>query len=250
MAKGATLADLPLFSLFRAEPAAVAVQARAMADEIPLPQTDAAQAKMEFLLRLRARGISDVNVLRALEIIPRESFAPHRYRDLALRDVALPIGCGQTMQEPLLVARMIEALRVEPGHKVLEIGAGSGYASAVLARLAADVTSVERFQSLVTAARTRLDALGISNVSVVQADGLALPPDLGPFDRILVHGRLDTLPESLIGLLAEGGSVVAGLMSEGASRIVRWRHGPDGLMQDAICEGRLQRLIPGVAAAL
>ena len=250
MGKSANLAALPLFSLFRTEPAAAAARSALMTDETPAVQADAAQAKMEFVLRLRARGISDVNVLRALEIIPRESFAPHRYRDLALRDVALPIACGQTMQEPLLVARMIEALRVEQGQKVLEIGAGSGYASAVLARLTQDVTSVERFQSLVTAARTRLDALGIANVTVIHADGLALPPDMGPFDRILVHGRLDTLPDSLICLLAEEGCVVAGLMSEGAPRIVRWRHAPGGLMQDSICEGRLQRLIPGLAAVL
>ncbi len=261
MAKGANrgdsiLVDLPLFGLFRAEPvpqttpAPASVRKSFMADAAPPPAVDRAQAKMEFLLRLRARGIADVNVLRALETVPRETFAPHRYRDLALRDVALPIACGQTMQEPMLVARMIEALRVEPGDRVLEIGAGSGYASAILARLASHILSVERFHSLAVSARTRLEQLGLTNVTVLHADGLALPPDMGPFDRIVVHCRLNELPESLLCLLADGGVIVAGQMKEGASQIVRWRHEAAGFVQDVICPARLQGLIPDVAAIL
>jgi UDP-N-acetylenolpyruvoylglucosamine reductase len=99
-------------------------------------EAEAAQAVMAFLLRMRARGISDVAVLRALETTPRDLFVPHRYRDLALRDMALPIPCGQTMPEAWLVAVMMEALDLAPHHRVLEIGAGSGYATAIAARLA------------------------------------------------------------------------------------------------------------------
>ena len=104
--------------------------------DLPLPipgeaEARAAQTLMAFLLRMRARGISDVAVLRALETTPRELFVPHRYRDLALRDIALPIPCGQTMPEAWLVARMMEALDLEPRHRLLEIGAGSGYATAM-----------------------------------------------------------------------------------------------------------------------
>ena len=120
----------------------------------------AAQAVMAFLLRLRARGIADVTVLRALETVPRERFVPHRYRDLALRDIALPIACGQTMPEAWLVARMMEGLDLAPNHRVLEVGAGSGYATAILARLAGEVVSCEIFEPLAVECAQRLARLG------------------------------------------------------------------------------------------
>jgi protein-L-isoaspartate(D-aspartate) O-methyltransferase len=190
---------------------------------------------MEFVLGLRVRGIADVNVLRALELVPREAFAPHKYRDLALRDVALPIACGQTMPEPFLVARMIEALRVEPGQRVLEIGTGSGYATAILASLGAKVVSYERFKTLAHAAQTRLAQLAPANVSVVWGDGLALAADSGPYDRILVHGVLNQEPDHFLELLADGGVIVAGRRQEGVAKqeavtkIVRYAHKQSGL---------------------
>ena len=107
-----------------------------------------AQAKAAFLLIMRARGIQDVNVLRALETVPREIFVPHRYQDLARRHLALPLRCGQTLPEPFLAARMIEALELAAHHRVLEIGAGSGYAAAVLSEIAANIYTVERLGQL------------------------------------------------------------------------------------------------------
>ena len=154
----------------------------------PAPTPEDREGFAAFLLRLRSRGISDIGVLRALEMVPRDAFVPHRYLDLALRDVALPIGCGQTMPEPFLVARAMEALSLSPGHRVLEIGTGSGYSAAVIARLAAEVVSLERFQTLALEASTRLADLGIQNARVLWADGLALPEGLGLFDRVVVHG--------------------------------------------------------------
>ena len=141
---------------------------------------DAAEAKAAFHLRMRARGIQDISVLRAFEIVPRQAFVPRRYLDLAQRDLALPIDCGQTLPEPWLVARLIEAAKVERKHRVLEIGAGTGYATAILSHLAADVISLERYQSLAIAAQARLDAQGIENAAVVWgrwpgAAGLARP---------------------------------------------------------------------------
>ena len=252
MAKGSKFGDLPLPALLNAEPApeAESVEAQPASFEETVEQADSAQAKMAFLLGLRARGIADVNILRALATIPRVTFAPHRYRDLALREVALPIACGQTMSEPWLTARMIEALLVSPEHRVLEIGSGSGYATAILARLASQVVSVERFKSLVVEAQTRLDLLGLTNVDVVWGDGLALPPEQGPFDRILIHGLLDGLPEAIFGLLADGGIIVAGRAGEAGVRVVKLAHGPTGVTGEDVCPARLRPLIPGVARSL
>ncbi len=168
-----------------------------------------AQARMAFLLGLRARGISDVAVLRAMEGAPREIFVPRQYADLAWREIALPISCGQTMPEPWLVARMMEALSVSGAHRALEIGSGSGYATAILAQLAGEVVSFERYRSLAVEAHTRLEALGVRNASVTWDDGLEAVQLVGRFDRILVHGCLDSVPTNIFAALAEGGVLVA-----------------------------------------
>ena len=118
-------------------------------------------------------------MLRAFELVPRQAFVPRRYLDLAQRDLALPIDCGQTLPEPWLVARMIEAAKVERTHRVLEIGAGPHATAAILSHLAADVIALERYQSLAIAAQARLDAQGIENAAV-WGDGLALPASLDP----------------------------------------------------------------------
>lgn len=209
-----------------------------------------AQATMQFLLRLRERGIGAISVLRALETIPRERFVPHRHADLAWRDIALPIPCGQTMHEPFLVARMVEALAVEPGHRVLEIGAGNGYSAAVLSRLAKEVVTVERFEALAVAAATRLGALGLDNVKVVCGDGLALDDDLGLFDRILVQGVIESLPDSLVNRLTEGGIIVFGERGERRrdSSLMRLVHGANGFRRERVAACRLQPLIRAAQA--
>ena len=166
------------------------------------------EATMAFVLRLRARGIADIDVLRALETVPRHLFVPHLYVDLAWRDVALPIACGQTMPEPWLVARMMEALKPAPDHRVLEIGAGSGYATAILARLAREVVSFERFGSLATEAATRLRQLDVANARVLHGDGLAPGGEHGVFERVLIHGVVERVPEAVLSLVVENGVVV------------------------------------------
>ena len=117
-----------------------------------------ASDRAQFLLRMRQRGVGDVKVLRAMERTPRSFFVAQRYADIAARDIALPIGGGQTAPPPSTTAAMLEALRLEPKHSVLEIGAGSGYAAALLAQLAADVLAMERCQSLAVEAAARLAA--------------------------------------------------------------------------------------------
>jgi protein-L-isoaspartate(D-aspartate) O-methyltransferase len=213
---------------------------------------DAAQEVMAFVLRMRARRISDVAVLRALETVPRDKFVPHRYVDMALRDVALPIGCGQTMPEPWLVARMMEALAVSKKHRVLEIGTGSGYATAILARLAGEVLSLERFRSLALESTSRLLRLGISNAIVLHADGLAPPDHIGLFDRILIHMRLESLPDRYMAMLATGGSIVfMQARPRGRSALVRVTHSETkGFQQAEVCECRAAPPIPGVSTIL
>jgi protein-L-isoaspartate(D-aspartate) O-methyltransferase len=186
------------------------------------------EAKAEFLFRLRSRGIRDLAVLRALEAVPREAFVPHRYADLAAKDIALPLSCGQTMSEPSLVARMVEALAVGPTHRVLEIGSGSGYATAVLGRLGREILGVERFRTLAQAAKARLSTLGLTQAAVVWGDGLAVPPEQGPFDRILVHGVLPEVPNELASLLGPDGTIVFAQAASGGQQIVRGRRADDG----------------------
>ena len=182
-----------------------------------------AEERAQFVLRLRARGIRELRLLRALERAPRALFMPQRYGDIAARDIALPIGCGQTAPPPSILAAMIEALDAQPGRRVLEIGTGTGYAAALLAQLAGEVVSLERIQTLALEAAARLEAFGLANVRVAWADGLALDPKDGPFDRVLVHALIETPVPRLTDLLAEGGSLVAAVADEasGEQRIVR-----------------------------
>ncbi len=219
------------------------------------PQVPGLQAKAEFLLRLRARGIRDLAVLRAMEAVPRDVFGPHRYADLAGKDVALPLPCGQTMAEPFVVARMMEALGPTPSCRILEVGAGSGYVTALLARLGGEVLGVERFRSLVVYAKTRLAALGIANAAVVWGDGLAVPPDAGPFDRILVHAELPEIPDCLAALLGEGGAIVfarPGGPGEGRRQsLVRATRIPvGGWTEVPVAPSRLRPLIDGPSRGL
>jgi protein-L-isoaspartate(D-aspartate) O-methyltransferase len=205
-------------------------------------------------MSLRARGIQDLNLLRALEVIPREIFGPHRFADLAHRPIALPLRCGQTLPEPWLTARMIEALAPLPHHRVLEIGTGSGYATALLARLAREVLSIERFQSLAIEAEACLARLAITNAAVAFGDGLAISAKLGPFDRIVVHGLLVDIPANLVAALREDGVLVAARPdSDTKSRqhIVRIARNDDGGIEESpICPSRFQSLLPGEAFAI
>lgn len=212
-----------------------------------------AQNKAAFLMDLRARGIQDLDLLRALEIVPREIFVPHRFADLARRPIALPLRCGQTLPEPWLAARMIEALAPARDDRVLEIGTGSGYATALLARLSREVLSIERFQSLAIEAGERLAQLAISNAAVAFGDGLAITPGIGPFDRIIVQGLLTGIPENLIAALAAEGLLIAARPDQTASGqhiALIARNESGGLDETPVCASRLQALLPGEARAL
>ena len=158
--------------------------------------------------QLRARGIGNPDVLRAMGEVPREAFVSEPLREFAYEDGPLPIGEEQTISQPYIVALMIEAAEVRSGGRVLEIGAGSGYAAAVMSRIAAEVHAIERHVSLAQAAQRRLIELGYDNVAVIAGDGSGGLPDKAPFDAILVAAGGDRVPEALKRQLAIGGKLV------------------------------------------
>jgi protein-L-isoaspartate(D-aspartate) O-methyltransferase len=188
-----------------------------------------ARERAQFMLRMRARGIQDLTLLRALERAPRSLFMPQRYQDVAARDIALPIGGGQTAPPPSIVASMIEALAVSRAHSAFEIGAGTGYATALLSQLASQVLSVERRRSLALEASARLEAFGVATAEIAWADGLSPSRQIGPFDRIIIHALIDAPPEAVAELLSPDGVLVAiGADEAGEQRIVGWSRGADG----------------------
>jgi len=207
--------------------------------------------RMQFLLALRKRGISDSAVLRAMDEVPREHFVESSFVESAYADQALPIACGQTISQPYVVAYMTEQLPVEPGHRVLEIGTGSGYQAAILSRLAREVISVERYRTLAEIARQRLAALGYANVEVRVGDGLAGMPERAPYDRIIVTAAAETVPEALVGQLADGGVMVLPLGPHaGVQQLIKLTKSADGVAQDALIGVRFVPLLPGQAREL
>lgn len=206
---------------------------------------------MEFLLTLRRRGIMDPDVLRAMEEVPRGDFVGEGFAADAYADRALPIACGQTISQPFVVAYMTEQLGVQPEHRVLEVGTGSGYQAAVLSRLAKEVVSVERFRTLADAARARLARLGYGNVEIVAGDGLAGAPDKAPFDRILVTAAAERIPEALTAQLAEGGVMLLPLGPHaGTQHIVKLTKSSTGLARQDLIPVRFVPLLPGQAREL
>jgi protein-L-isoaspartate(D-aspartate) O-methyltransferase len=213
-------------------------------------QDSAAVGAATFILSLRAHGIRDIGVLRAMELVPREVFAPRRFADLARTDVALPLPCGQTMTAPRAVASMLVPLGVENGQQVLEIGTGSGYVTALLARLGGFVHSIERFATLAQSATEHLKIAGSRGVRIEIGDGLSQRPR-ERFERILMNGAMVSIPESVTSLLAPGGRLVGALTVEGLPRLVRVERLGDGtLLQELGPILRISPLTPGVAMSL
>jgi protein-L-isoaspartate(D-aspartate) O-methyltransferase len=166
--------------------------------------------------QLRRRGIGDERVLGAMGEVPREAFLPPALRERAYEDSALPIGEEQTISQPWIVAAICQALELEGSELVLEVGTGSGYSAAVLARLAAHVVSIERHESLSREAARRLEATGVRNVVVVVGDGSLGVAERAPFDAIAVHAAAPAAPAALIDQLAEGGRMVLPVSAEQA----------------------------------
>ncbi len=158
--------------------------------------------------QIEARGVADARVLAALRAVPRHEFVPERFRDLAYEDHPLPIGLEQTISQPYIVALMTEAAKVGPESRVLEVGTGSGYQAAVLARICREVYSIEILPELADTARARLERLGFANVRVRAGDGYLGWPEAAPFDAVLVTAGAPDVPQPLVDQLRPGGRLV------------------------------------------
>jgi protein-L-isoaspartate(D-aspartate) O-methyltransferase len=204
---------------------------------------------VRLILTLRNAGITDQATLAAIEATPRELFAPKALADQAYFDQPLPIDCGQTLSQPLIVALMTQMLDLHPEHRVLEIGAGSGYQTAILARLAKEVVSIERWPELLGQARARLAGLGIENVELRLGDGALGAPDAAPFDRIMVTAAAPERPDALIAQLAEGGVLVAPVGPSGEDqKLMRYVRSGQRIATETLAPVRFVPLLPGVAS--
>ena len=207
--------------------------------------------RMEFLLSLRRRGISDAAVLRAIDAVPRENFVLPAFADSAYGDHAMPIACGQTISQPYVVAYMTEQLDVKRDHRVLEVGTGSGYQAAILSQLAGQVFTVERYRTLAEGARKALAGIGADNVMVIVGDGLNGVPAHAPYDRIIVTAAAEAIPEKLVAELADGGIMILPLgQHDGPQRLVKLSKNRDGVSQEDLIGVRFVPLLPGQAREL
>jgi protein-L-isoaspartate(D-aspartate) O-methyltransferase len=186
------------------------------------------RAREEMVRRqLEGRGITDRHVLTAMRAVPRERFVAADYTERAYDDGPLPIGEGQTISQPYIVALMLQAAEIRPGGHVLEVGAGSGYAAAVAARIADRVVAIERHASLVEAAQRRLDGLGYANVRILAGDGTRGCAEEAPFDAIIVSAGGPEVPDALARQLRIGGRLVIPVGPNGSQALLRIRRVAD-----------------------
>jgi protein-L-isoaspartate(D-aspartate) O-methyltransferase len=189
-----------------------------------LPSDPAALAQL-----VRARGVGDPQVLEAVATVPRARFVPAAQAERAYRDEPIPIPHGQVTTQPSLVARMLEALALHPTDRVLEVGTGYGFQTALLGALAAEVVSVERFADFAATARRNLERHGAGNVDVLVGDGSSGVPERAPFDAVVVSAAFTSVPGPLADQLAPGGRLVQPLGSGGHDEVTLFVRGPTGM---------------------
>ena len=192
------------------------------------------QAQREAMVerQLKRRGITEPDILDAFLAVPREAFVSDQFADQAYGDHPLPIEAGQTISQPYIVALMIQAAGINPGDNVLEVGAGSGYAAAIMSKIAGRVTAIERQHDLVEVARARLHRLGYANVEIIEGDGTKGCPHEAPFDAILAAACGSHVPKSLIAQLAPAGRLVIPLGEPGwVQELVKVTKQKDGILK-------------------
>ena len=204
-----------------------------------------------LVLGLRSQGVTDPTVLAAIERTPRDLFTPDLFKARSWEDSALPIACGQTISQPYIVGLMTQALTLEPRARVLEIGTGSGYQTAVLARLSRLVYTIERYRTLLRAAEARIHSLQLTNVITKFGDGFLGWSEQAPFDRILVTAAAPEEPTLLLRQLKPSGVMVAPVGKGPVQKLLRYAgDGVGGFTTDVLCEVRFVPLLEGVAREL
>ncbi len=204
----------------------------------------------QLILALRGGGVTDRAVLSAIECTPRDLFVTPEFSDQAWDDRALPIACGQTISQPVVVGRMTEALCLTGREKVLEIGTGSGYQCAILSRLARRVYTIERYRTLLEAARGRFAALKLSNIVPRLGDGGLGWPEQDSFDRILMTAAAKTAPPALLAQLRNHGLLIAPIGASGRQHITVFRRDGETFHQHQLDQVRFVPLLSGIARTL
>ena len=213
--------------------------------------TEGETHRAKLVLGLRSNGVTDPQVLNAIERTPRDLFVPNLFQERAWEDSALPIACGQTISQPLIVGMMTQALTLEPRARVLEIGTGSGYQTAVLSRLSRLVYSVERYRTLLRDAEARLKSLGLMNIITKFGDGGEGWPEQAPFDRIMVTAAMDAEPKVLLAQLKRNGVLVAPIGRGPVQSLKRYvGDGHGGFAEETLTDVRFVPLLDGVAKEL
>ncbi|MGC6517940.1 MAG: protein-L-isoaspartate(D-aspartate) O-methyltransferase [Candidatus Puniceispirillaceae bacterium] len=206
---------------------------------------DLMAAKAQLIMKLRAQAILDSQILAAIERVPREAFLPKALRAHAYENASLPIAFGQTISQPFVIASSLVALDIQPGHRVLEIGTGTGYQACVLSYLARRVYSVERLRPLFVDADLRIKSLRITNVTLRHSDGHIGWPEAAPFDRIITACQSDEVPTILLDQLKEGGIFVGPVGKAGAEQLVCIKKLATGYQQDTIMDVRFVPMVKG-----
>jgi protein-L-isoaspartate(D-aspartate) O-methyltransferase len=205
----------------------------------------------DLILRLRRAGISDQRVVSAIESVPREMFVPAESHADAYAERALPIDCGQTITAPVVVGIMTAALDVSDRDRVLEVGTGTGYQTAILSKLARRVYTVDRFRTLVSAAESRFRTLRLANVTTLVGDGMKGWPEQAPFDKIVVTAAAEDVPQPILRQVRVGGVIVMPVgPPEGIQKLTRMERTEDGFDERVLAEVRFVPLIPGRAERL
>jgi len=204
-----------------------------------------------LVLRLRAEGISDLDLLTAVEQTQRSLFVPPQFADDAYSSRTIPIECGSFLEGIDFAVRILHHLKLKPGQRVLEIGTGSGFTAAVMGRMAERVLSIDRYKTLTTAAQRRMESLGLRSVIVRHADGSAGMQGEGTFDRILVTAAFNAMPRFYTDQLVSGGSMIAPLMiSENECRMVRLTKTGSRFEREELFEAPYLPIVPRLASLL
>ncbi|MFN3858505.1 MAG: protein-L-isoaspartate(D-aspartate) O-methyltransferase [Caulobacter sp.] len=218
-----------------------------MSEAADTPETRAAR----LMLALREQGVTDLKVLTAIEKTPRELFTPDLFKERSWEDSALPIACGQTISQPFIVGLMTQALTMDRRSRVLEIGTGSGYQTAILSRMARLVYTVERYRTLMREAEERFKVLELTNIITRFGDGQEGWVEQAPFDRIMVTAAAPDEPKGLLAQLKPDGVLVAPVGKGPVQQLIRYAgDGAGGFNRELLCEVRFVPLLDGVAREL